>query len=287
VAVRPGPEHARQAARQAQAETPPANPGDLICGNCRIGNDPTRRFCRRCGQSLATAVVAPPRKVPWYRRLFRRQPKVAAAGERPKSMRTDGRGARQGSSAGRLVRAVLQVLVVALIVGAVVGYAVVPAWRDGVNSTISSIRQKIAPNLVSVRTAGQATGASVKGHPAQAAFDGFSNTYWAAPATGSPAPEISASFSPVTDISKILITSGAVPDFQGSPRPHNVTVAFLDATGAVVATKDLELQDTKDPQSFDVSAAGVTTFRLTVTSVYASSGGTNVAITEVEFLVAK
>ena len=81
--------------------------------------------------------------------------------------------------------------------------------------------------------------------------------------------------------------SGAVPDFQGSPRPHNVTVALLDATGAVVATKDLELQDTKDPQSFDVSAAGVTTFRLTVTSVYASSGGTNVAITEVEFLVAK
>lgn len=181
----------------------------------------------------------------------------------------------------------LQVLVVALIVGAAVGYAVVPAWRDGVNSTISSIRQKIAPNLVSVRTAGQATGASVKGHPAQAAFDGFNNTYWAAPTTGGATPTISAGFSPATDISKILITSGAVPDFQGSPRPHNVTVAFLGATGAVVATKDLELQDTKDPQSFDVSAAGVTTFRLTVTSVYASSGGTNVAITEVEFLVAK
>ncbi len=98
---------------------------------------------------------------------------------------------------------------------------------------------------------------------------------------------ITASFSPTTDISKILITSGAVPDFQGSPRPHNVTVEFLDAAGVVVTSKDLELKDTKDPQAFDVSAAGVTTFRLTVTSVYASSGGQDVAITEVEFLVAK
>ena len=287
IAVRPGPERARQAARQAQAETPPANPGDLICGNCRIGNEPTRRFCRRCGQSLAEAVVAEARKLPWYRRIFRRQRTVAAAGERPRSMRTDGRGARQGSSSGRLVRAVLQILVVALIVGAVVGYAVVPDFQKTVNSTISSIRQKVAPNLVSVRTAGQATGASAKGHPAQAAFDGFNNTYWAAPTTGGASPVISASFSPATDISKVLVTSGAVPDFQGSPRPHDVTVEFLDATGVVVTAKDLELKDTKDPQSFDVSAAGVTTFRLTVKSSYASSGGTNVAITEVEFLVAK
>ncbi len=83
-------------------------------------------------------------------------------------MRTDGRGARQGFSVGRLLRAVVQVLVVALLVGAVVGYAVVPDFQKSVNSTISSIRQKIAPNLVPVHTAGQATGSSVKGHPAQA-----------------------------------------------------------------------------------------------------------------------
>jgi hypothetical protein len=49
----------------------------------------------------------------------------------------------------------------------------------------------------------------------------------------------------------------------------------------------LELKDVKDPQSFDVAAQGASTFRLTVKSVYASSGGANVALTEVEFLVAK
>ncbi len=29
-------------------------PGDVICANCQEPNDPTRRFCRRCGSSLAT-----------------------------------------------------------------------------------------------------------------------------------------------------------------------------------------------------------------------------------------
>lgn len=198
-------------------------------------------------------------------------------------MRTDGRGARRGLSIGRLLTVVIQVVVVAALVGAVVGYAVVPGWRDGVNSLISSIRQTVAPNLVPVHTAGQATGPGIKGHPAQSAFDGFNNTYWAAPVTGGATPTISASFSPPTDIAKILITSGAVPDFEGSPRPHDVTIDFLDASGAVVASRDLELKDVKDPQAFDVSAKGAATFRLTVKSVYASSGGTNVAITEVEF----
>jgi hypothetical protein len=36
-----------------------------------------------------------------------------------------------------------------------------------------------------------------------------------------------------------------------------------------------------------VSAKAATAFRLVVRSVYASSGGTDVAITEIEFLVAK
>jgi hypothetical protein len=286
VAPRPGPERARQGARQ-QVETPAANPGDLVCGNCRIGNDPTRRFCRRCGQSLAEAVVAPARRLPWYRRIFRRRKTVVAAGERPRTMRTDGQGARTGMSPGRLLRMVVQVVVIAAVVGAVVGYAVVPDWRDGVNSAISSVRQIVAPNLVTVRTSGQASGPASKGHPAQAAFDGFSNTYWAAPAAAGAMPTISASFDPPTDVAKILVTSGAVPDYQGNLRPHDITVQFLDAAGAIVAAKDLELKDTHDPQSFDVSAKAATAFRLVVRSVYASSGGTNVAITEVEFLAAK
>ena len=202
-------------------------------------------------------------------------------------MRTDGRGARSGLSVGRLVRIVVQILVLAAVIGAVVGYAVVPGWSDGVNSIFTTIRQAIAPNLVPVHSAGQATGQAAKGHPAQFAFDGFSNTYWAASSTASSTPSISASFSPPAAVAKILVTSGAVPDFQGSPRPHDISVEFLDATGAVVGSKDLELKDVKDPQAFDVSAKGATTFRLTVKSVYASSGGTNVAITEVEFREAK
>ena len=71
-----------------------------------------------------------------------------------------------------------------------------------------------------------------------------------------------------------------------APFPRTASSTIL-SSGAAVASKDLELKDVKDPQSFDVFAKAATTFRLTVKSVYASSGGTNVAITEVEFRAAK
>jgi len=145
---------------------PRPTPAIFICGNCRIGNDPTRRFCRRCGQSLAEAVVAVAPKVPWYRRIFGRRPRTAAAGERPKSMRTDGRGARRGLSIGRLLTVVIQVVVVAALVGAVVGYARGSrlARRPSTRSSRPSART-VAPNLVLVHTAGQATGPGNQGTP--------------------------------------------------------------------------------------------------------------------------
>ncbi|HWG99292.1 MAG TPA: hypothetical protein VNV66_08215, partial [Pilimelia sp.] len=56
--VRPG------APRRQRAVTPPPpapvrapREGDLACGGCRAGNEPTRRFCRSCGASLAAAAT--------------------------------------------------------------------------------------------------------------------------------------------------------------------------------------------------------------------------------------
>ena len=63
-----------------------AQPGDRICGNCSEANDPTRKFCRRCGTTLVNAQVVGAKKLPWWKRLFRRQPKEYAAGERTKSI---------------------------------------------------------------------------------------------------------------------------------------------------------------------------------------------------------
>ena len=76
---------APKARRRPVAPPEPLDPGDLICGNCGMGNRPTRKFCRRCGTDLAEAEVA---RVPWWRRLCQadeagqggRQPSEGAGG---------------------------------------------------------------------------------------------------------------------------------------------------------------------------------------------------------------
>ena len=107
-------------------------PGDLICGQCQEGNDPDRRFCRRCGASLIAAeeAVAPP-PVPWWKRLFVRRPKVVAAGERPM---------RRGGSGGRDLRSRLRpaTRVIAVVAAALVAIGYLGPWRSTVNGKVNA-----------------------------------------------------------------------------------------------------------------------------------------------------
>jgi hypothetical protein len=282
--VKPG-ERPRAAPRPGQEATPAPNPGDLVCGNCGIGNDPARKFCRRCGQSLATATVAAPPRVPWYRRIFgggRPKAKVAA-GERPKSMKTDGKTGG-GIKVGRVIAVGIQVLMLAGMIGLVAGYAVVPSWRDAVNGFISSVKEVISPSANPVYTSGPTTGPGTKEHPARFAFD-RTLAFWAAPfADGSP-PTIEGSFTPPASVVKILVTAGASGDqYKAFARPRDVTLEFLDAAGTIVASKSYELKDLAEPQPFDVGAKGASRVRLTIRSVYpAEKANAPVAISEVEF----
>jgi hypothetical protein len=284
-AVKPGPERPRAAARPAQQETPPPNPGDLVCGNCGIGNDPARKFCRRCGQSLATATIAVAPRIPWYRRIFGggRTARAAAAGERPKSMRKDGKTGG-GIRIGRLFSTGFQVILLAVVIGAVAGYLLVPGFKDAVNGAISSVREMVSPPADPVSTAGKATGPSSKDHPAQLAFDG-TTAYWAAPFVDGQPPTIQAVFSPSADVSKVLVTAGAPGEsFKALARPRDVTFEFLDDGGTVIASKAYELKDVATAQPFDVGAKGAAKVRLTVRSVYlAEKANAPVAITEIEF----
>ena len=253
-----------------------------MCGNCGAGNDPSRKFCRRCGTGLEAAPIV--KRLPWWRRLFGggQKPKAAVpAGERPANMRKDASAAKGGGK-GSAVKNVISLALVALIAAGVTGYVVVPGVHDAVNGAVNQIRMTVAPTYVPVNTAGQASGAGISGHPAQAAFDGFNNTFWAAPA-GASQPAIVAHFAPAADLAKVLITSGDATDYQAQPRPRTIRIAFLDASGATVFTKDYDLQDVKDPQTLDVAATGAASVRITVLSVYQSIKGTSVSITEVEF----
>jgi hypothetical protein len=281
-AVRPAAAAPRPAQRPAQAaETPPPRPGDLICGDCGIGNDPVRKFCRRCGTSLAKAVVHV-EKVPWWRRIIpKRDKKPLAAGERPKSMAPGGAVGGARRSYRRVMGIVFQVLVIAAVVGMVVGYAVVPPWQGAVNDAIGSIRRAIRPDLIEVHPADRATGPAIKGHPAQSAFDLNTETYYAEDLVAGLKPALYVPFSPGTVIDKILVTSGAGKEYRDYARPRILRVEVTAADGSVT-TKDLELADTKDLQVFDIAAHDVASVGIAVVDVYTAAKSA-VAITEIEF----
>jgi len=231
------------------------------------------------------AAVAPTPRVPWYRRIFGGgKPRAnVAAGERPKSMRTDGKTGG-GIKVGRLLSIGIQVVMLAGIVGLVAGYAVVPSWRDAVNGFVNSVKEMIVPSADQVYTSGPTDGPGMKEHPARFAFDRTLG-FWAAPFTDGSLPTIQGSFTPPASVAKILVTAGAAGDqYKAFARPRDVTLEFLDAAGTVIVSKSYELKDQAEPQPFDVGAKGATRVRLTVRSVYpAENPNAPVAISEVEF----
>jgi len=197
-------------------------------------------------------------------------------------MRKDGRTGG-GISLGRLVAAGLQILVIAAVVGAVAGYAIIPSWRDAVNGFVGSIADVVMPPADPVSTAGKASGPGAKSHPAQSAFDG-TTAYWAAPFAEGKPPTIQASFTPVADISKVLVTAGAPARTSRASLAAGRHPRVPGSDGSVLVTRDVELKDEVEPQSFDVGAKGAATVRLTVTSIYLSEKpNAPVAIAEVEF----
>ncbi|MGD0862268.1 MAG: zinc-ribbon domain-containing protein [Candidatus Limnocylindrales bacterium] len=253
-------------------------PGELVCGSCGTGNEPTRRFCHRCGAYLAVVPVA--RRVPWWRSLFTRRATAMPAGARPLSVQRQ--AAQAAGGGGGTLRKLLAVILIGAIVVGAAGFVLVPGVRDAVEGAVNQVRVAVAPNYVPVHVAGQATGPSIAGHGPNLAFDSFSNTYWAAPASESQ-PWISATFSPPADIAKVLITSGDPDNFEAQPRPHTIRLDFMNAKGAVVFTRQFDLQDAKDFQTLDVDARGAASIKLTVLSVYQSTAGQNVSVADIEF----
>jgi hypothetical protein len=278
-AVKPGLARPRPLpAAPASVETPPG-PGDVVCPSCGIANDPTRRFCRRCGMSMAPVVPAG-RRPPWWRRILSRRRAAVAAGERPTSVQR--RAAAAAGARGSGVRRALGLILAALVAAGVAGFVFVPSVRQAVTDQVNQIRIQIAPNYVLVHTVGHADGPSISGHDPQQAFDGFTNTYWSAPASATQ-PTIAAAFSPPADIAKVMIKTGDFDDFQAQPRPRTVRLEFLGPGGNVLFSGQFELQDDPGFQTLDVGSRGATSFTLTVLSVYQSNGGDSVSIAEIEF----
>ncbi|WP_410586164.1 NADase-type glycan-binding domain-containing protein [Amycolatopsis sp. lyj-23] len=254
-------------------------PGDRICGECGEGNPPTRKFCSRCGEALTSAVV---QRAPWWQRLRRRGgPKLVAAAKRPK---TAGRGGNRRVGR-RVVTGVRRYTFVAVLgFGLLAGlypplrtYVVrqadhLKSWATGLagDATVSPVRP----------TAVQGTDTQLPGHPATAAFDGFTNTYWAAPwaANGKP-PQVTVDLGKPTALAKVVITGGASDDFVGHDRPSIIVFSYSNEK-----SDTLTLQDSKSPQTFTLrNGLAAKLVQVQVLQVKESPGAKDVAVTEFQF----
>ena len=273
----PAPATARHRTEPAQEQRRAPAPGDLICGQCGEGNAATRRFCRRCGSSLADSVAV---KQPWWRRFLpKRADRRYSAGARPGRGGVRRRG-RVSSTVREALRWARNILAVAVLLAAIV-YAVVPPFRSTVNTNAVNLKNRVVGLFVTQYTPvhPDKVTADVQdpSHTADLVDDNTIGTYWAAPENG-PEPTLVLTFAKPVDLARAIVRSGIGADFQSADRPQTLHLVF--STGK---TYDIHLNDTPDPQTVDIGdSAGATSVEVHVTSVYHSLHGSEVAIDEIE-----
>jgi hypothetical protein len=236
--------------------------GDLVCGQCGEGNEPVRKFCRRCGNSLATAEVATKGKRP------KKATKVLAAGERPEHRTFHfGSVARIGAY-----------VVAAIVVLGGIAYGAVPQVRSDVNSTIQSVTGTTAAPTP-VQAASLSASSAIPGHPAARAIDKFSNTYWAASEKTDPQPKLTVAFAKSENVNVMLFISGYTSNEASVLLPKTLHLVFSNG-----ATQNVTLADNGSTQQMTINGAqGITGMTIQVTSVYGSASGHPVALGDVEF----
>ena len=247
-------------------------PGDLVCTRCGTGNDPVRRFCRRCGNSLAAAVVA--RRPPWWRRLFRRQ-RAYAAGERPREM------GRAGEPRGSILKPLLVILLLLAVAGAAVGYVAVPNIRQRVDSAIADLRRIVMPTLEDVHPI-RREGEGTTDHPAAAAADDNTLTFWLAEPSTDP-PLLKVTFAEPFDLGALVFHTGSSTesDFTLYRRPKSVQLTFPDTSANPLV---IGLADESIDQRYPADVPGVQVIEVRILDTHPSTGGDQLtALREIEF----
>jgi hypothetical protein len=260
-----------------------AQPGDRICSNCGEPNDATRKFCRRCGNSLVEAGIVAEKPVPWYRRIFRRkprQPTQVAAGDRPGRAGRGKAGHPRLHEAAHAGRRALGLLVA---VG-IFGYVGVPSVRS------SSTRPRPAAcpgSWTGSRASSTATddrSAGVgdprrqqpgRGPSSAEAVRRRHHSDWRADGK---TPSVTATFPEKVDVLSVYVHSGVAGEpFVDFRRPETIEFSFPDGT-----SKTVTLQDVHDPQLFELKASGVDEVTIKVLSTVGPADAP-MAISEIEF----
>jgi hypothetical protein len=279
-AVKPTAARARPTPRAKATPTRTINPGDLVCGQCGEGNDPARKFCRRCGASLQQAAVF---TLPWFRRLWRKLTtrRTRVAGERP----TTRRRIIGGAGPGWLTSWITKLVVVVVIV--VVVLAFVGPWQHSIKHHASRYYHDVA-NVVHttynpVHPLSAAATSAASGHPAEFAIDGGTNTSWQTATRGSAkGQKLVIKLAGATNIDKIGFLNGdsdSPGSFLTQPRLAVIQLAF---GGTHPYSKTVTLKDESTFQSVTVKAKSATALTITIESTYPSAQGTHAALAEVE-----
>ncbi len=284
-AVKPAAVKSRPAARKPQTATRTVNPGDKVCGQCGEGNDPSRRFCRRCGASLTEAAIF---ALPWYRRAWLRmnRRKQHTAGERPRQRRRAVGGAGPGwltSWVTRLIALAAIVLVVLFFVG---------PWKHPIRTRVGhwyhSVANAIHPAYRPVDLTSAVATSSARGHPPINAIDGLSNTSWQSNRKETNQVLLIHLHGPI-DVDKVGFLMGdtdSPQSYDQQPRPEQVRMIFTGT--AQPYSKTITAADSASFQTFTVKAKHAEVLAIYIQSVYPSNGaGRNVSITEVELFSLK
>jgi hypothetical protein len=251
-------------------------PGDLICPQCGEGNDPVRKFCSRCGESLA---IAETHKVKWWQRIFHRKPKSrdhpSKASVKPK----------RGLSATTVAGARKVLTTVAIV--AAFAIALVPNFRSWTNDhVVQPARDKwhaiATKDFAPVHPSGALSTAQTTDNPAGFAIDSAGDTFWVAPASAGEAVLVLAFDQPV-NLDKARIQNGARDQFSAFSRAKDLHLVF--DTGK---TADVTLKDQPDQQNVTIhNGHGVKAVEIHIASTHSAIGNPDVALTEIELFSEK
>ena len=282
-------------ARPRKVKQPPSKkilPGDLICGACGEGNPDSRKFCRRCGESLVEAEVM---KASWWRRILpAKKDKTLKASERPD--RGAG-GANVGSKArvarGKFLGKLAQgrrLIALLAIVGIGVGFAI-PSVRkmatdsasdayDGVRRTVSPTYSNIPidPDRVVASSASPNTdGADVT--------DGNTLTYWEPDAADRDA-SVTVTFVETTDVEHVLVHPGKQENggkvIRPDPRPRELLFRVVDESGSVTEV-NASIADEDGYQTIELGVDAAVSVETVIVNCYPDPEITVCPITELEF----
>lgn len=260
--------------------------GDLICDQCNEGNDPTRKFCRKCGNSLAKS--EPVKKLPWWKTLFsgKKGGKVSKEAKGGKGARAQANEAKYKTQ--RLMAKVRFIFMGIFLLGLIGVNVRMPNLRgeviEKVKGGLTSVQSAINPKFKTVNAVAVTATSALPGREPDFANDLVLNSFWAEAAEGDGVGQtISFTFEAASDLTKVLITGGSTDtpeNYLNQPRPKELHLVFDNGGSADVTLED----EFRKSQSFTLKGAkGVTKVDVVVSSVYKGRAGLDTGIAEIEF----